>query len=460
MRHLTISKESFDTFLQTKYPRNIQDHLKKLYQDYLKIQYQNYLERKYQDDLEKMNQELLKEKKQDSFEKKKQKFFDKKFHEYLVNKDKEFDSSSNIEKSPYYIYKYLMDFTAKKLLSISLSEMDEVINEIQKIPGWSWLGVDNYNENIWKMCKSCKMNDKCRIGQSHIIHEDLKQYFGNKYKEWIGEKIEDEKKEEEDKEDKQEKEKVFTPYEFIKSLNIKACPYCNLEYAQTTTVNGRNKPLRPAFDHFYPKSKYPFFALSLNNLVPTCTTCNSSIKGDDDSIKSYKDIIHPYDEEKINYSDCIKYILMDVPQRSIEKLLDKYGEKLKDDLNELGISLAKDAKNILIEGAPPKDNLTEKEESEYIRAKRMFDYFAIKPRIEQGHSDYIREISIKAIEYPEDYINELEKKGYDFFDRLRLYFGNYINTEDFNLRPLSKITHDVIEHLRPDILNKLEKKKT
>ncbi len=522
MIHITIPSECTDTFLQTKYPRLIQKHLEKQYQDFLKQKYQVFLKHKYEDFLENMYQDLLKKNKQQLFEKEMKKFLDKKYKDYLEKKDQEYDPSSDIENSPYYIYKYLIDFTAKKLLSISLSEMNEVINEIQKIPGWSWLRDNNYNENIWKMCKSCKLNNKCKIGQPHIIYEELKEYFGNKYKEWIGEKIEDEEKEEEDKEDKQEKkiEKVFTPYEFIKSLHIKACPYCNLEYAQTTTVNldnGKDKFLRPALDHFYPKSKYPFFALSLNNLVPTCTTCNSSIKGDDDSIKSYKGIIHPYDEKGINYSDCVKYRFTYIPFSALVKFFDEYDEnltKLENELKKspekltekyhglfvdkkshLGISLQKffdeyiehwksdveqwkkdieQWESDVKQGRTPKKTFKmslennaiilvdcmpfNNENDEYYRAKYMFDYFAIKPRLEQGHNDYIREIAIKAMEYPQEYIEKLQSKGYLPYESLRIFFGNYVEPKDFNQRPLSKITHDVIEQIRPDILKELEKK--
>jgi hypothetical protein len=97
----------------------------------------------------------------------------------------------------------------------------------------------------------------------------------------------------------------------------------------------------------------------------------------------------------------------------------------------------------------------------------MFDYFLIKSRLEQEHDDIIREIAIKAIAYPRDYIEDLKKKfstiqsesfKIEISKNLRLDFNNYIEPKDFNLRPLSKITHDVIEELRPDLLEELEEK--
>lgn len=392
------------------------------------------------------------------------------FPEYFINSIQEqldakcsIDTDCNDPTSANYIYYLLSKTTVEKLVSISLKEMDELIKEIKKIPGWSWLGEKNSNNSqIRESCDTCKYKDTCNTRKAYKIHDNLKTIFDEKYNTWI-------------------KPRTKTdPYKFIKTLNIKACPYCNLEYAQVTTFprtnvpdkenNKNNKYIHPALDHFYPKAIYPFFALSLNNLVPSCTTCNSSIKGDDDSIKSYKEIIHPYDEEGINYSDCIKYIFMDVSQSVIDVFLQKYGKKLEESKSELFFTL-KENTNMLIEGVPIKmkytnkvnfeedcknTDMTEDEINKYQRAKKMFDYFAIKPRLEQGHSDYIREIAIKAIEYPDEYLKQLQDRGYSKPQSVRLLFGNYIEPEDFNLRPLSKITHDVIEQIRPDILKMLE----
>lgn len=58
--------------------------------------------------------------------------------------------------------------------------------------------------------------------------------------------------------------------------HLKYCPYCNADmvYAMDT----RGKIARSAFDHFFPAGRYPFLALSLYNLIPSCHRCNSSFK--------------------------------------------------------------------------------------------------------------------------------------------------------------------------------------
>ena len=81
-------------------------------------------------------------------------------------------------------------------------------------------------------------------------------------------------------------------------LDVKVCPFCNRIY--TTTLFNRN--VRPAFDHFYPKSIYPYLAVSLFNLIPICDICNKA-KSDHAEIYRKKQIIYPYDESFDDYMD-------------------------------------------------------------------------------------------------------------------------------------------------------------
>ena len=60
----------------------------------------------------------------------------------------------------------------------------------------------------------------------------------------------------------------------IEALGIKACVYCNVQYA--LTIN-HSKGLFE-LDHRYPKSKYPFLCTSFYNFQPSCPTCNHGKK--------------------------------------------------------------------------------------------------------------------------------------------------------------------------------------
>lgn len=72
-----------------------------------------------------------------------------------------------------------------------------------------------------------------------------------------------------------------------------SCPYCNLT---TLTLSGYeeescefdeicNLSRASQLDHFFVKSKYPIFCLSIYNLIPVCGTCNAQ-KGDVDFLQN------------------------------------------------------------------------------------------------------------------------------------------------------------------------------
>lgn len=56
----------------------------------------------------------------------------------------------------------------------------------------------------------------------------------------------------------------------IEELGIKACVYCNVQYA--LTVNHSKGMFE--LDHRYPKSEFPFLCTSFFNLQPSCPICN------------------------------------------------------------------------------------------------------------------------------------------------------------------------------------------
>lgn len=77
-------------------------------------------------------------------------------------------------------------------------------------------------------------------------------------------------------------------YEITSALGINICPYCN--YEDTETIIGEGARARPDLDHFHPKSKFPFLALTLSNLIPSGHRCNKNYKKSQ-SMLNYE---HPY----------------------------------------------------------------------------------------------------------------------------------------------------------------------
>ncbi len=88
----------------------------------------------------------------------------------------------------------------------------------------------------------------------------------------------------------------YGAYQLAQNLDKRSCIYCNRTYTITQTkVNKDNiekKLVRPQFDHWYSKENYPALGLSFFNLIPSCSICNSSVKGRKEF--SLDDYIHPY----------------------------------------------------------------------------------------------------------------------------------------------------------------------
>lgn len=90
---------------------------------------------------------------------------------------------------------------------------------------------------------------------------------------------------------KYENFRSYTAVQIIKELGIKTCPYCNLDYIDIY-YNENKDPFKftGQLDHYFDKSDYPYLAISLYNLIPSCQKCNH--------IKTNKKerIFHPYME--------------------------------------------------------------------------------------------------------------------------------------------------------------------
>jgi len=68
-------------------------------------------------------------------------------------------------------------------------------------------------------------------------------------------------------------------YQNFMLTNGDICPCCGTEALTQFQANedGNNK-WRGPYDHLLPKSKYPYYAVHPDNLLPTCRTCNSDAK--------------------------------------------------------------------------------------------------------------------------------------------------------------------------------------
>ena len=208
-------------------------------------------------------------------------------------------------------------------------------------------------------------------------------------------------------------------YNLAKQLQVNCCPYCNRNYTATVTEKNGKTIIRPDFDHFFPQAKFPLFALSFFNLIPSCALCNRFVKGTRELI--YNKYIHPYEEGfgstfKFNYKALDPDSLIGVKSNyKIVPLLD-----IKD---------------------PKKAT----------RCTNSFDFFKLKDIYEVSHLNEISEIIRKYDTTGGRYLELLSKslRNKIPLDELyRIAFGNYYEEQDFEKRPLSKLTKDVVEQLQ------------
>lgn len=210
-------------------------------------------------------------------------------------------------------------------------------------------------------------------------------------------------------------------YQWAEKLGVTVCPYCNRSYIFTVEKDARNGKVRPQYDHFFPKSKYPYLAVSMYNLIPSCAVCNSG-KSDKDSFKDQKvQYLNPYVE---GYGT--KTFLQITPKKKKDRIRGCVG-------------LAEEY-TVKPKSAPDVDKDAAK------RIQDTWDLLKLGPLYEK-HSDYIRNILRAKQIYTEEYLDQLMKSfpgAFDDMDDLKnvVYF-NYLDEEDWGKRILAKLTHDL-----------------
>lgn len=209
----------------------------------------------------------------------------------------------------------------------------------------------------------------------------------------------------------------YSGYDLATKLNMKTCPYCNRNYT-VTVANGRNRTVRPDFDHFLPHKQYPLLALSFYNLIPSCLICNRTIKNQAKIV--YGKYIHPY-EEGFNDALKINFFPNDVD-------------------SSVGIKTDYEILTITNPLQPVKAN----------KCQKSFELFKLKEIYKESHNGEIADIIRKHYISSGKYLEELQKAfpSIGSIDELyRLAFGNYYLEDEFEKRPLSKLTKDIVEQL-------------
>lgn len=203
-------------------------------------------------------------------------------------------------------------------------------------------------------------------------------------------------------------------YDMLENMNVTVCPYCNRQYTFTL----KSRKARPQFDHYFPKSKYPYLALSMYNLIPSCGICNQA-KSDLDTVK--EPILYPYEEE---FGEEIRFKVKNKTVKAIYGLSDEFDVEI-----EMDSSVAKDRKTKI------------EKQSEKLGIEELYNM----------HKDYIKDIALNHHINSPDRIDELVKKFPTLFkskdDVKKSLYMNDIRKDNWGRRPLAKLTSDVIKAL-------------
>jgi len=163
-------------------------------------------------------------------------------------------------------------------------------------------------------------------------------------------------------------------------------------------------------DHVLPKENYPYFALSLFNLLPSCYVCNSKLKKSNQlGIKSPTDNNFDFHEKvkfKIFLSNKNNQIQFNKPNS-----IDLYLKSINNEFDD------------------------------YIKIFNLNERYSF-------HKYKVIEMINKRNRYPDTRIQELANITNQSFDRVKMdLFGEYLFDDDLSKFPLSKLTKDIAEEL-------------
>lgn len=207
---------------------------------------------------------------------------------------------------------------------------------------------------------------------------------------------------------------VNVRHELLFNLSIEVCPYCNRNYISKYKKNGLPKSTAD-LDHFYPKSIFALFSLSLYNFVPACQICNSRFK----LAKGIK-IVNPFSEDSNHRKYRFEYQI-DKEQKADPNIF--YNESLNFNLS------------IVCEDVEYQNNV---------------DLFHLTD-LYNSHKAYVSEILYKKEAYNDSYkelFNNLFNENMQLNEsEINMFlYGISMDEKDFFKKPLSKLTYDIVKN--------------
>jgi hypothetical protein len=216
-------------------------------------------------------------------------------------------------------------------------------------------------------------------------------------------------------------------------IGIKTCYVCNAQYALTIEPeedirddqNSTQERYQSKFqfDHYLPKDKYPVLSISLFNLLPICSSCNT-IKGDRELGIDFFETDHLHWENKFKF-------------RIIENSLSEFLLKKE----ELRIDF--DDEYSYPEGM---DCLSKRYDIKGIYHTQI---------------DQIEELIVRKIKYSDTYKDQLHEIFPEIFKTTtiddRILLGTYKKEEGIHKRPMSKFLQDIEKQLEEYLQKEISK---
>ena len=195
---------------------------------------------------------------------------------------------------------------------------------------------------------------------------------------------------------------------FEENVEVHTCYYCNIDFINTFKNQGETKNAF-TLDHVLEKADYPFFALSLYNLVPSCYVCNSKVKDSKIPFDNFSPTNKNFDfDEKVKFKSFItnENLQIENEQDFNMKLIENYSNKYDKYIESLNLN-------------------------------SRYDY----------HKYKVLEMINKRRDYPDSRIKELsvltQKTEEDVKQDL---FGTYLHN-DLHKKPFSKLIKDISDEL-------------
>ncbi|AXH13040.1 HNH endonuclease [Halarcobacter bivalviorum] len=195
---------------------------------------------------------------------------------------------------------------------------------------------------------------------------------------------------------------------FEQNVEVHTCYYCNIDFIN---IFKKQNELKNGFtlDHVLEKAEYPYFALSLYNLVPSCYVCNSKVKDSKIPFDNFSPTNKNFDfNEKVKFKSFITNYNLQI--------------KKEDDFN---IRLIENFSNVY---------------DKYIESLNLDNRY-------NYHKYKVLEMIEKRRKYPDSRIEELANLTNQSVEDIKQdLFSIYIKKE-LHIRPLSKLLKDISKEL-------------